>query len=266
MQWPSVVVALTGTLVCASCARDAASPIAAVSFVTPAQVASSANATAPDAGVAISVRDLLDRRATLVGTTVTVDVFETLWDADHNSAVHRGEYMVEGMARPLRLAGDDWDLARPSRHARPLPRGLHPPLRVVGQVFADPLTADSSWPETVIRVQNTTPIALPAAEHVASTADIVRDPLRWEGHYVEVDGVWFTGFETTSLDDHVWLQETSYATRTGSPADAGTPPPRRAGNRVRVAGFVHTRDGHFGHLGQYPAEILCTRIAFLGAP
>lgn len=120
-----------------------------------------------------------------------------------------------------------------------------------------------------------------------STAELIRDPLAWDGRRVRVVGTWRSGFEVSTLDDRIWLNGSSYE---GFPPDwfggckrhevphdhehlveqkrapcRCMPVMHYRSVRVEVTGTIHSSQRAYGHMGLCVAELDADRIVYLGS-
>ena len=152
---------------------------------------------------------------------------------------------VADVGRRLALAAGD----------QPLDPKLRPPLRVTGVLGK----IDGGLRLRVARVE---PLAFPKPVHLAHARDLVDDPRRWAGRYVEIEDDYSFGFEASLLDGGVWLDAYPDATTICPLVMHGAPGAAMTTLRVRVVGFAHTA-GHYGHLNMASAEVVATRVAYL---
>ncbi len=205
-------------------------------------------------------RNLFTHADAWMGRSLTVDVYEPLYDSEDSSAANPGQVAVEvedvGTGTldlvPARNAAD--------RHAGALdalPDGLAPPIRVLATLGRDDRRQTSSgrvW--LLLVVHRITPLPFPEPAHLAHADDILADPARWSGRYVEVEDEWLSGFEASYLGHDVWLDFYPSATVLCAPPSRPGSTTRRS--HVDVRGFAYTK-------GRYQARglIVATGLVYL---
>jgi hypothetical protein len=217
---------------------------------------------APSQAGAVRTFDVLEQADEWLGRELVVDIYEPLLDDEHSSSAPVGGYDVDvpGVGTHiLNLVADGSDLAA-------LPARLRAPVRVRSTLARDEAMEGSShrvW--RVLVVHEVAPLSFPEPERVAKPRTIVRRRRAWDRHYVQLEGVWRSGFEISMLDK-IWIDLAP-----GVEVHCEPPPSGGGGyfnhneDRVRLTGFVHTRS-HYGHLGAARAMLVANEVAFLETP
>jgi len=195
----------------------------------------------------------LPGHADWIGQEITVDLVEPLLDSEHSSGAQPGEYDVQ-----VTDVGAERLVLAPGK-LKKLPGRLHPPIRVRG-------TLETTAHGLRIRVAELTPQSFPTPEHLASAAELMKDPARWSGRYVQVEDTWVVGFEISRLGGYggrVWLDGydgMKVVCEPKRPEKTTLDEPKIY--NVRVTGFAYT-SGHYGHMGMADAQIVATELVYL---
>ena len=253
-----------------ACERDAVTPhasamapVAPVSKTAPPALAPAPPPSPPPSPVTLQppvtphAKDLFDH-ADWIGQELTIDLFEPMLDSDHSSGAQPGEYDVEVTdvdARRLVLAPGT---------LKQLPGLLHPPTRVRG-------TLEATAHGLRIRVAELTPQSFPVPVRFASVAELLKDPARGSGRYVQVEDTWAVGFEFSylgGLGATMWLDGYDGMKVVCEPKRSGR---SRSGRRgladlktyhVRVTGLAYTAGG-YGHMGLAQALMVASELVYL---
>jgi hypothetical protein len=218
--------------------------------------------TAPSPTEPVTAFDVLQHPDEWLGRDLVVDIYDPLLDEMHSSAAPVGGYEVEVASvgtHILNLVADGSALPA-------LPPDLAAPLRVHATLERHEAREASShrvW--RVLVVHEIEPLSFPEPEHVAEPRTILRHRRAWDRHYVQIEGVWRTGFEISMLDE-IWIDVAPGVEVHCEPPPSGDRsyfPQSEA--RVRLTGFVHTRS-RYGHMGIARAELVANEVAFLDTP
>lgn len=182
-----------------------------------------------------------------VGKDVSLTIVEDLLTSEA-----RGDLRVDLPEYP------DRTLALAVPVGRPLPES---PALVVGRVRR--AANQSGW---VVDVTSSRPLARGPYESAPSIDAILAEPSRWDRRWVTYEGTWTSGFESSELDERIWLDLHASAREAASslppsPRAPGAPPRR---TRVRVQGILYARpQSGYGHLGHSPLAIVADRLVVL---
>lgn len=190
------------------------------------------------AGAGMRTSDVFMHLGQIGTDPIVVDIYEATLDASHSSIVAPGHYDVE----VVDVGGTRFELEPPPGGKLPAITG---PVRATGRLFVAGDVVHLVTTEVV-------PLAYPEPRRLASTKELF-EPGFVSGTFVEVVGERHVGFETSLLDDDVWLG--SQPSTTWRCVEKSKTP------RVRVRGFAYTATGHYGHMGAARAEIVATDVA-----
>jgi hypothetical protein len=212
--------------------------------------------------------ELLEQARSWVGKLVTVDIVEPLQGPSTPELLAKVEYgtvrvsIPESPGRDLALVPAEFRLADADRYKRRFDRVLTSPLRVQGEFLADP----GSGTAFVLRVLSLEPLPEAPPIRVASVAEILADPARFDRKLIEIEGMHHSGFEISALESKIWLSRAPNAgvvrkaAANGDEKPAGQPSGWGT-RRVRVVGTLFSRPGaHYGHLGGYPLLLVAREI------
>jgi hypothetical protein len=203
---------------------------------------------APVAPSGIRVQQIIGR-AELIGHIVSVDIYEPMYNRD------TGEHEVDTQGELVVVAAKD-DEERAAGALSKLPETIDPPVQIRGMVKRD----GDRWRLVAHDIK---PLATPKPERVASAAALIADP-KWNGRFVVVEGKWHVGFESSWLDEGVWLDVPRSATmRCAPPEPDRDSAEEEEAARVRVVGLAYS-GGQHGHLGAGKARIVATEVVYLG--
>jgi len=226
-------------------APDAAAPAA------PATVIAKADPKAKRA------KELFDH-ADWIGAPIQVEIYEPLYDADHSSAADAGGYDIQvADVGPKRLgvtpAQSPAEKAAGALAA--LAADLRPPIRVRGVLGRSRIGLR-------IIAHEIEQLSFPEPTRVTS-AQLLGEPTKWSGRYVEIEDTWLSGFEASFLGKSgVWLDFYPSITIRCAPPKAPSRDRSATSRPVRVVGYAYT-EGHYGHLGSGSAEVVATQLVHL---
>lgn len=187
-------------------------------------------------------------RHELIGHIVSVDVYEPM------HARETGEHEIDIKGELVVAAARD-DEERAAGGLSKLPERIDPPVQIRGMLKRD----RESWR---LIAHDIKPLSTPKPERVASVAVLVADP-KWNGRFVVVEGMLQTGFESSWLDDTLWVDIPRSATVRCAPPESHEEDSAVPQDRVRVVGLAY-RGGMYGHLGQGKARIVANEVVYLG--
>ncbi len=104
----------------------------------------------------------------------------------------------------------------------------------------------------------------PKPVRLRSAAEILHHEKKWHGKFVELEGEWYTAFETSYIDE-IWISMYPDVKFECEPNEERRGRHGSSTRRARLEGFLLTKGG-YGHLSGADAELTATHVAFLDTP
>jgi hypothetical protein len=206
--------------------------------------------------------DVCDAPEHYIDRVLDVDVVEPMWSSEPNARNEHWVEIPELGSQTFALVIDGPAFAPPFRaRGEFMRRGDRPTwfFRAGGR--------EAPWQSYVLHVTSIAPLPEEPLLVLTSEAELFGNAAHFDRRRVVYEGAWVTGFETSSLDRHIWLSF-DHGTKI-----VGTLPPRRDRNdpglrwttqRVRATGLLFAHPGAlYGHMGGYQAELHASKLEML---